>query len=219
MKNVTRRLKHRYRLLWKYRNVRRYGRLLTEVVQRRPRTIVEVGVFTGARSVEMIEAAALEGTTAGLEYFGFDLFDLFTDDVLESELSKKPLGMEEVRRRVSNTGASVALHRGLSQDTLPGFVESRAGVPVDFIFIDGGHAVETIRSDWNNLSGVTGPDTTVIFDDYYVDCPHLVDAFGCNRVLEALDPDEYGFEVITEPDCFEKPDGVLKVALARLWRK
>jgi hypothetical protein len=166
----------------------------------------------------MIEAASLGGSTEGIEYFGFDLFDLFTDDVLESELSKKPLGMEEVRRRVSQTGAAVSLHRGLSQETLPGFVEWRVNQPVDFIFIDGGHAVETIRSDWENLAGVTGPQTTVIFDDYYVDCPHLVDSFGCNRVLEALDPSEFKYEVITDPDCFEKADGLLKVALARLWR-
>ena len=59
----------------------------------------------------------------------------------------------------------------------------------------------------------------ITYDDYYVDCPHLTDKFGCNQVLEELDPEVFGYEIITEPDCFPKPEGLLQVALARVWRR
>src|SRR5258708_6143962 len=71
----------------KYRQARRYRRLLSEVEQRAPLSIVEVGVYEGVRATEMIERAALSHEVGRIRYFGFDLFDLFTPDVLESELS------------------------------------------------------------------------------------------------------------------------------------
>ncbi len=217
---MLKKIKHKYRLAVRYRKTpRRYGHLLEEVARRKPHSIVEVGVYTGRRAHEMIEAASLGGGEKTVTYFGFDLFELFTPDVLESELSKQPLSRDEVASRLGRSGAKVELFKGYSQETLPEFVAQRGPEPIDFIFIDGGHAIETIRDDWNNLAEVTGRETTVIFDDYYVDCPHLTDKFGCNQVLEELDPEVFGYEVITEPDCFPKPEGLLQVALARVWRR
>ena len=145
-------IKHQYRLAVRYRRTpRRYGHLLEAVAQRKPSSIVEVGVYTGRRAHEMIEAASLGGGAKSVHYFGFDLFELFTPDVLESELSKQPLSRDEVASRLEQSGAKVELFKGYSQETLPEFVQGRGDQPVDFIFIDGGHAIETIRDDWNNL--------------------------------------------------------------------
>ena len=212
-------VKHRLRRSLKYRHARRYSRLLHEVEQRAPKSILEVGVYEGVRAREMIDAASLSDAAESIRYYGFDLFDLFTPDVLESELSKTPLSQAQVARRLSRSGAQVKLFQGLSQETLPRFVEEQRGAPLDFIFIDGGHAIETIRSDWQNLQRVTGDDTVVIFDDYYVDCPWLTQRFGCNRVLEELDPNSFGYELVSPPDVFRKAEGDLRVALARVWRR
>jgi hypothetical protein len=220
MSGVTlKRIKLQLRRALKYRHARRYARLLREVERRAPLSIAEVGVYQGVRASEMIEAAALSHPAERIHYYGFDLFDLFTPDVLESELSKTPLSRVEVERRLSRSGARIQLFQGLSQDTLPELVQARAGSALDFVFIDGGHAIETIRSDWQNLQQLTNRETVVIFDDYYVDCPWLTDRFGCNRVLEALDPSTFGYELISAPDEFKKPEGDLRVALARVWRR
>jgi len=213
------RLKQRITAPLKYRNAQRYRRLLSEVEQRAPLSIAEVGVYEGERAREMIELSALSHDVARIRYFGFDLFDLFTPDVLVSELSKAPLSRAEVARRLARSGAQVKLYQGLSQETLPLFVDERAGATLDFVFIDGGHAIETIRSDWENLQRLTSKETVVIFDDYYVDCPWLTQRFGCNRVLEELDSKVFRYELITAPDVFKKPEGDLRVALARVWRR
>jgi Methyltransferase domain len=213
------RLKQRIAFPLRYRRGRRYLRLLSEVERRAPLSIVEVGVYEGVRAREMIELAALSHDVGQIRYFGFDLFDLFTPDVLESELSKTPLSRAKVARRLARSGAEVKLYQGWSQETLPRFVEEQAGAALDFVFIDGGHAIETIRGDWQNLERLTSKDTVVIFDDYYVDCPWLTHRFGCNRVLDELDPNVFRYEVITLPDVFKRPEGDLRVALARVWRR
>jgi len=213
------RLKQRIAFPLRYRRGRRYLRLLSEVEQRAPLSIAEVGVYEGVRAREMIELAALAHDVAQIRYFGFDLFDLFTPELLAAELSKTPLSRAKVAKRLAQSGAQVKLYQGWSQETLPLFVEEQAGRALDFVFIDGGHAIETIRSDWQNLERLTGKETVVIFDDYYVDCPQLTQRFGCNRVLEELDPSRFRYEVITLPDVFKNPEGDLRVALARVWRR
>jgi hypothetical protein len=213
------RLKHRFRCSLKYQRARRYARLLREVEQRAPLSILEVGVYEGIRAREMIDAAALSRGAENIRYYGFDLFDLFTLDKLDSELSKQPLSKARVARRLARSGAQVELVQGLSQDSLPRFAEQHRESSLDLVFIDGGHAIETIRSDWKNLEPLANKETVVIFDDYYVDCPWLTDRFGCNRVLEELDRSSFGYELITAPDVFKKPEGDLRVALARVWRR
>ncbi len=213
-------LKYHYRVQVKYaRKPRRYGQILKAIAARRPRTIVEVGVHTAARAKEMIETAARWHPASEITYFGFDLFDLMTGELLEQELSKKPLTEAQVRDILAPTGARIELFRGFSQETLPLLVEKRRREPVDFIFIDGGHAIATIQSDWDNLAAVTGPETLVLFDDYYVDCPHLTDRFGCNRVLDGLDPAVFSSRVLPLVDSFGKDESRLAVALAEVARK
>ena len=40
---------------------------------------------------------------------------------------------------------------------------------IDFIFIDGGHSLKTIKSDWNNVKKLINKKSEVVFDDYYHD--------------------------------------------------
>ena len=57
------------------------------------------------------------------------------------------------------------------------------GIGADFVFIDGGHSVETITSDWLWVSRIINPGAVVVFDDYYK--PER-EGFGCNRIVENI---------------------------------
>ncbi len=215
--NVMKCLRHQARIQLKYaRRPRRYRQILRVVERLRPRSILEVGVFQGRRGVEMIEAATLSRPVEEIEYFGFDLFDKMTSDVMRDELSKWPNPIGEVTARLEATGASIELHAGFTQETLPAFLATNLERRIDFIFLDGGHAVETIRSDWSYLHQFMHPKTVVVFDDYYLDCPHLTNKFGCNSVVESLDGKKFDWHVLDDVDRFVHDGKPHNVAMAEV---
>jgi Methyltransferase domain len=67
------------------------------------------------------------------------------------------------------------------RDTLPNFNE-----PVDFVWLDGGHSVDTIRSDWEQVQRVLLPGAWVFFDDWYSGGQIDTTRFGCNEVVRDL---------------------------------
>ncbi len=215
----SKRLRHMVRRHVKYaRTPQRYGQLLDRVTEMAPRHIVEIGVYTGRRSVEMIEAAALRRAASEISYDGFDLFDLMDETILAEELSKQPDDIEVVRQKIESTGATVRLHRGWSHDTVPVAAKAHPG-SADIAFIDGGHAVETIQQDWDNIQPMLTNQSVVIFDDYYVDRPDLTDRFGCNMLVDHLDATLWDVRHLPIVDRFEKPDGSFNVALAEVRRR
>ena len=94
-------------------------------------------------------------------------------DILEKELSKQPDNIDAVKSRLAGTGADVELVKGWTHETLPEYAHAHPDYKADLIFIDGGHSIETIQSDWDNVQSFISKDSVVIFDDYYVDCPHF----------------------------------------------
>ena len=81
------------------------------------------------------------------------------------------------------------LIKGNTRDTLPSYV-------ADFVYIDGGHSVATIRSDYEAVKG----SHVIVFDDYYRPdakggCPDLK-KFGANAIVDAID----GAEVFDSTD-------------------
>lgn len=218
--DFVRSVRHLARVHLKYaKRPRRYRQILRAIRQRRPQSILEIGVYQGVRAVEMIEAASMGRPVQDLQYFGFDLFELMTQDIFQSELSKWPMTEREVRAKLLRTGAQISLYKGLTSETLPSLVEERRGRPVDFVFIDGGHAVETIRADWNSVRQIIATDSIVLFDDYYVDCPDRIKRFGCNAVLDGLDPQDYVLDILPDIDRFSAEDGPLNVSIAKLQRR
>ena len=156
----------------------------------------------------MIDAASLDTETEDIEYFGFDLFDLFTADVLESELSKEPLSLREVDSKLAETGAKIQLFQGLSQETLPRFVEQRENRPIDFIFIDGGHSIATIENDWTHCRAMVGASGAIYLDDYY-DNEEFTGSFGCNQLVARLKDDaEWTVTILPVQDRFPEIGGV-----------
>ena len=57
----------------------------------------------------------------------------------------------------------------------------------DFIFIDGGHSVETINNDFNFSLKMIKKNGFIILDDYYHNNKNLIKYAGCNNLIDNLD--------------------------------
>lgn len=166
----------------KKKGPQRYAQLIELVRKVKPEVVVEIGTWNGGRALEMAQAAP------GLKYYGFDLFEFATDITDEVEKNVKPhYSRTQVLEMLQKNGVAAALVAGNTNATLPKFVQLNPEVKADIIYIDGGHAVETIRSDFLNALKIIKPGGLIVFDDYYVDMPDEdLDKWGANRVLEEM---------------------------------
>ncbi len=191
---------------------KRYHHLYDTIREVKARKILEIGVWNGKRAVEMITVA--KEHIHDVAYFGFDLFEDLGESGYMNELSKMPPTEAEVANLISATGATVKLFRGNTLTSLP---QSVPTLPkMDFIFIDGGHSVDTIASDWKYIQELMHEGTVVIFDDYW---RNRVDA-GCKAVVDVIDQSLYVVEILPEIDVFNNKDfGRLEISFAKITRK
>jgi len=155
----------------------RYNELLKLVRLEKPKNILEVGTWNGNRAIELCQF--------GASYTGFDLFEEATSelDVLEKNV-KNHNSLKAVRQKLKRAGIKASLVKGNTNESLPEFVAS-SSEKFDFAFIDGGHSVDTIRNDWENVKQLMYTGALVVFDDYYENCYDL-DTWGANSVIENL---------------------------------
>ena len=152
----------------------RYDQLIAAVRTKNPKSILEVGTWNGVRATEMLNICH------GATYYGFDLFEDATLDTDAEEMNVKAHNyMSSVLDRL--TGFDVHLFKGNTRETLARFNEK-----VDFVWLDGGHSVETIRSDWENVKRCLNEDAWVFFDDYYTGPEIDIEKFGCNLIVKDL---------------------------------
>ena len=159
----------------------RYKNIYEIIREIEPKTILEIGTWNGINAAQMIKCASeFEGIQ--IKYIGFDLFEEFDKQLAVEEFCPKPASIyKKVARKLHATTADVELYRGYSYITLPEWVKNRV-MPVDFIFIDGGHSLETIEKDWASVQPIIGPKTVILFDDYY--CNY--DKTGCFNVITKI---------------------------------
>ena len=207
----------RYRTLLLRTRPRRYANLFSTLYRNRCRSVVEIGTWDGIHGEQMIQTAALHHSVSDIDYFGFDLFEEMTDDALKGEFSKWPPAYADVRSRLGATGANIHLYKGNTRLTLPRAVDTIG--KADLVFIDGGHSIETVTSDWNNVKQLMGIRTTVIFDDYYSNREAEVEGLGCQTLIDKLDSDTYEVEMLTPVDPFPKDWGVLNVNMVRVRKR
>jgi Methyltransferase domain len=207
----------RYQTLHARIRPKRYRNLFRTIHERRCRCIVEVGTWNGVHAKQMIQTAAIHHPIETIKYLGFDLFEGLTDELLKTELSKRPPAYEEVELLLRATGANIRLFRGNTRVTMPKAIDAmREG---DLFFIDGGHSIDTIRSDWSAVERALKPGATVIFDDYYMNEPSEVPGLGCQTIIEALDRSKYEVTLLDPVDHFPKSWGVLKVRFAQVRKR
>lgn len=173
---------------------------------------MEIGTWRGERAKLMILEAQKYSPSEEVSYYGFDFFETLLPETLNKEFSKQPPSMEMVKNELGETGARITLYKG---DTKEIFPEQVFYLPkMDFIFIDGGHSLETVQNDWNYVSRLMHEGTVVVFDDYW---PERTDA-GAKSIVDAIDGSIYDVKILPEFDVFVKPHFkrlIIKFALVK----
>lgn len=180
----------------------RYRHLLRTIYKKRCRSIMEIGTHNGIHSRHMIETANIFHPMNRITYYGFDLFEGLTDEDVQKELAKKPPEYNKVKQRLEKTGANINLYMGYTKDTLPKFLEENRDKQIDFVFIDGGHSIETISLDWSYVKKIMNPGTIVIFDDYYSNREVKDSGYGCQSLINNLDKNVYDIEILEPMEHF-----------------
>ena len=157
---------------------------LTAMIQRlKPRTILEVGTWRGDRAIQMVRAS---GNMA--RYIGFDMFEDATGATDKDEHNvKKHYTLDQVEGRLREAGLVAELIRGDSNTTIPKYVREHGEGWLDFAFIDGGHSLTTMRSDWAHVKKMLKPGGVAVLDDYYRFTSED-EGPGCNKVIDKDNP-------------------------------
>lgn len=193
---------------------RRYKYLFEIIRKNKPRKIMEIGTWNGEHALRMIEETKKNLPLEKIEYYGFDLFELLDSETASKEFSKSkmPPALEIVREKLAKTNAAIHLYKGDTRDTLPKVV--RELPKMDFVFIDGGHSIETIQNDWKYVQKIMDKKTIVIFDDYW-----NRDDVGCKKVVEGIDETKFKVNILPIQDRFKKEWGILKINFVQVKKK
>lgn len=169
----------------------RYDNLITELeylaTQQKSLNMLEIGTYDGTRASNLLRHWLKIGKGYSASYVGFDLFEDLTPEMSKAEMSKSKLPPRcvDVAGKLSVIkGVAVQLVRGNTRTTLPAYVDARdaAEPPFDLIFMDGGHSLDTIESDFAAVERIMTCKTVILLDDYYVNR----DDFGCQRLVKRL---------------------------------
>ena len=175
------------------KTLQRYNQLYSLIKEYKPSSILEVGTYDGNRAINMMKEAIKY--VDSVHYTGYDLFDDMTPIIKTEELNgKKYVKFHDVHQKLDNFVAIQRQQTGkcLTFDLIKGNIRETLRYPTyaDFVFIDGGHSIETIRSDYLALR----KSPVIVFDDYYDyeedsksrDRIHDISKFGCNKIVEKI---------------------------------
>lgn len=161
----------------------RYEQILRMVDAYKPKVILEVGTNEGNMAFQMLDRAFQYHDD--VKYIGFDIFESGNDELNVAENNAKgnpTLASVEAKFQEyakKHPGLKVELVPGNTRDTLPNYDFQER---VDFAFVDGGHSLETIESDYNAIKDHVD---LIVFDDVYaagVD----VSKYGANTLLQNI---------------------------------
>lgn len=154
----------------------RYDALLELIDEHKPKSIVEIGVWNGFNAIRMIKRALRYNTD--VTYTGYDLFEDATEETDKREFNVKGHNRMNAVAAYIKAEASVkpTLIKGDTNETLKPTV-------ADFVFLDGGHSVATIKHDYEMVA----TSKVVVLDDYYTpdengNCPDIK-KYGCNSIF------------------------------------
>ena len=204
----------KYWLKYYFSKYSRYRHIYSTLISLKPKTILEIGVYKGIRSYEMINLAS--DFNSPIRYYGFDLFKKIPKKRIKSELSKQPLSKKEIGKKLNNfNNVKVELISGDTKISLKKFIRSKK--KIDFVFIDGGHSIKTIFSDWKNVKKIISKKSIVIFDDYYDDT-EIIKKYGCNKIINEIG-DEFNFVILKSTDFILYNKKKIKNSLVKVFYK
>ncbi len=158
----------------------RYDQLRDLIDESKPRSIIEIGTHQAVRACMMSLQALFHHQK--VEYVGYDLFEDATPETNACEMNGKGAGsLATAQARLDSLQRAhpcfaYTLIRGNTRETLHG-----RDVVADFVFIDGGHSIETIRGDYAAVKG----SKVIVFDDFYSGGANTRQ-FGCNALLAEI---------------------------------
>ena len=177
---------------------------LKEVVSKKPKIFLEVGVFHGVTARNVCELLhSIHGHD--FNYIGLDLFGVSDENLHEtipntnfSNPLKKfyfniikrqnPYSINAVKDLLKKFKDNIHLIQGNSNKILKKIDMSK----IDFVFLDGGHHYETVKNDLMNCKEVLENNGTILCDDY-----DLSYAPGVKKAIdEFIDKNNYNFELL-----------------------
>ncbi len=193
----------------------RKGPLLSWVGKHHPKSILEIGVFNGHFASRMLNEATKYSKR--VQYTGIDLFkELQTDQNYLSEASLWPDSINDVLALLKHESpdAEIKLLQGYSDQVLP----SLNLLKFDLIFIDGGHAYETVKKDWTHCKDLLTEKGAIFFDDY-TNKNGLKSGFGVNQLVNEIDSANFTVKKYWSRDFFKHDYGWLTTRLVRVQKK
>ena len=179
---------------------------LNEIASKKPKNFLEIGVFHGvtARNVcELLYSIHKED----FKYIGLDLFGESVenaDEIIPNTkfnnplkkiyfhyiLRKDPYSIEAVSNLLKKFERNVHLIKGNSNKLLQKIDMSK----IDYVFLDGGHAYETVKNDLYYSKAVLDNNGTILCDDY-----NLSYAPGVKKAIdEFINDNNLKSEIISE---------------------
>lgn len=197
----------------------RYQNLLKQISKRQPRTIMEIGTWNGVHGSRMLAHARQYRKNA--VYYGFDLFEDMDSNTAKKEINPKAVTpREEVIKNFAREGFTLNIDyhllKGFTKITVPRFIATSKSLHevMDFIFIDGGHSLETISDDLENAVQLMDKESVLLMDDYY---ENRMDV-GAKAVIEFYQrEDNFTFKKLEPTDVVSNKDlGQLEVSIIKV---
>ena len=170
---------------------------LNEISLKRPKIFLEVGVFHGVTARNICELLQkIHGKD--FQYIGLDLFEKNFENKNEIIPNTKfsnpfkniyfnyikrqdPYSLEAVKDLLKKFKNNISLIKGNSNTILKKIDMSK----IDFVFLDGGHEYQTVKSDLNLCREVIVNGGTVLCDDY-----DLSYAPGVKKAIDEFSSDD-----------------------------
>ena len=151
---------------------------LNEIISKKPKIFLEVGVFHGVTGRNVCEALhKIHGND--FKYIGLDLFEENEENINEvipnTSFSnplktiyfkyikrQNPYSIEAVEELLKKFKHNVSLIKGNSNKLLNKIDMAK----INYVFLDGGHEYKTVMNDLNCCSEVIQNDGVVLCDDY-----------------------------------------------------
>ena len=151
---------------------------LNEIALKKPKNFLEIGVFHGVTARNVCELL-YKIHKKDFKYIGLDLFGESkqnSEEIIpntkfnnplkkiyfEYILRKDPYSIEAVADLLKKFKDNIHLIKGNSNDLLKKIDMSK----IDYVFLDGGHAYETVKNDLNYSRAVLENKGTILCDDY-----------------------------------------------------
>ena len=172
---------------------------LEEVRKKNPKTFLEVGVFHGVTARNVCELL-YQVHKDDFKYIGLDLFEeteenkseVIPNTIFSNPFKKiyfkyikkqNPYSQEAVADLLKKFKDNVSLIKGNSNIILKKIDMSK----IDYVFLDGGHAYETVKNDLECCLEVVNSNGTILCDDYNFghlpDVKNAIDEFVAKNKL------------------------------------